>query len=410
MRNPLFKRTTNTLKDYNAIKSDLKGAVYSGIYESTNISAPAKSSIQPTCTTGKCTWPPYTSLAVCSKYQNISSLLNDISNSNWMHSSGYRTDGKYAMNITTNASPIAYPNLQNQITNLKSAVFRPGFYDNPYRPNVTECALWFCVNTYEGIVKNGNFMENITRTWPTANDTRDMTQSTILPPVNPDGSSSLTVYKMNGTADNLQPPYLKEQFLIDMDTLHLLRDWIGGLFQKSKDADGDRDGGKGEGLDMTQALYEIQIESTTGITNIVQSIATKMTDVIRNQQGAAGQYTTRETRAPGILTTQANDTTESMVVSVKVDWIWLSFPIVLVTASLLFLIATIVITSSKEIPSWKSSNLAVLGMGLDEGDRRDFTRDGISLPTLDRKAKDFEVRSGRRDEEMRLVGRDKHQM
>lgn len=195
-----------------------------------------------------------------------------------------------------------------------------------------------------------------------------------------------------------------------MKTLQLLRNWIGGLFQKDKDADMSRDAGEGEKYDLAQVLYDIQQGTSTGMTNMFQSIATKMTDVVRKQQGVAGQYTANVTRLPGVLTPQANGTADSMVVSVRVEWIWLSFPIVLVFASFLFLVATVLITSSKEIPSWKSSNLAVLAMGLDEGNRRDFTRDGTSLPTLDRKAKDFEVHLGRRDEEMRLGSHDKQIM
>lgn len=409
---------------FSTLKSDLKGAVYSGIYESTNISTPAASSIQPICTTGNCTWPSYNSLAVCSRCQNISSLLtNDLDPStkvsssdsgsiSWIHSSGYKTNGRNAMNITTNATSIAYPNLQNPIINLKSAVFDPnsGGYNNINRPNVTECALWFCVNTYEAEMRNGNFTEKITRSWPTLADSRNMTQNTTLPPVEPDGSSSMKMYEPNATVDSLQPPHLKEAYLVDMKTLHLLRDWIGGLFQKDKDADMSRDAGTGERGDLTQVLYDIQLGTSTGMTNMFESIATKMTDVVRKQQGAAGQYTSNATRLPGVLTPQANGTAESLVVLVRVEWIWLSFSVVLVIASFLFLVATIVITSSKEIPSWKSSNLAVLAMGLDDGDRRDFIGDGISLPTLDRKAKDFKVHLGRREEEMRLVSYDKQLM
>ncbi|KAJ5112561.1 hypothetical protein N7532_000606 [Penicillium argentinense] len=90
----------------NKVPLGTSGAIYSGIFQTQSENS---KSVMMNCPTGNCTYPPYQSLGFCSKCANITDLL-------------------------TESSP------------------------SP----ATECALYFCIDTYQASVREGHFTETRT--------------------------------------------------------------------------------------------------------------------------------------------------------------------------------------------------------------------------------------------------------
>ena len=90
------------------------------------------------------------------------------------------------------------------------------------------------------------------------------------------------------------------------------------------------------------------------------NLATAMTRGIRNTQSSDGSFET------------INGTAWDQVLHVQIRWPWVSLPLVLLTAGLIFLLATVIRSSkeSDEVGIWKTSALAILFNGLGEDVQR----------------------------------------
>jgi len=92
----------------------------------------------------------------------------------------------------------------------------------------------------------------------------------------------------------------------------------------------------------------------------IQNLATAMTIAIRNTQSSNGSFET----VTGWAWDQKNH--------VHIRWAWIALPLTLLTAGLVFLLATVIRSSkeSNEVGIWKTSALAILFNGLGEDVQR----------------------------------------
>lgn len=225
------------------MSSALKGAIYRGIFTSTGGTGLG---VTPTCSTGNCTWPSYTSLGVCSACENVTSLLTYVHHYPWTVAEGdpitewtlpnsasisnntRKPDDTDASNYTTWMvasgawDSLRFQNLANQSIADASYLYVPPLQNTSFsysQPHDFECMLLFCVKTYNASMTNGVFQETVTSSWPGPNDT--------LP--YPKGFHSNETNTGINTNFTLLPPGSDTPFTIHMRTFYLLMLWMNDL-------------------------------------------------------------------------------------------------------------------------------------------------------------------------------------
>lgn len=141
-----------------AIGSSSKGAVYTGTYNST------LTTYEPTCPTGNCTWPTYSSLGMCSACANLttspSGYVDEIGFvPEWRLGEGYESliaaNWNYFLDTRANTgdgvnNSIAFRGSHNQsILHLMLMYWAPSYpYDGKAPPSgASECIMHYCVKT-----------------------------------------------------------------------------------------------------------------------------------------------------------------------------------------------------------------------------------------------------------------------
>ena len=343
----------------------MKAAIYNGIFTPSN-----ESSVIPNCLTGNCTFPLFDSLAFCSQCSNVTNEVkfahskDDPVVTTFHYSlpgsaevsfeaeyeAGDLVDGP-AMITTTdipeNASS-AVLGIQNPIISFAMLQFpdvwmeeNQGSFFNQM-PQAAECALYFCVNTYNVSVTNGVTTSEILSTWH--NETGNPTT----------GSAGIGIGASDGI---LQPPKSdlsldiseNSTFWIPSGTIAAMKEYLNVTFTGFVNVSGgevDASDGPVFVNDVMQAL-----NLTQNITALMEGLATSMTSYLRNVGG------NNETTAIG--------TTSKMETYVHVRWAWLGLPIGLLILSTIFLIITMITSKRRGFAIWKTSSLAMLFHGLD---------------------------------------------
>ncbi|KAI9756988.1 MAG: hypothetical protein M4579_003646 [Chaenotheca gracillima] len=322
----------------------MKSAIYNGVYAG---STRLELGIPPSCATGNCTWPLFSSLAMCSECADITDTIQgcgedkdgdceatlphgrnriqpiDISSMNISITTNASQSAKYAK---TNPAPVL---TLTQMLNLGGKI------------TASECILYYCIQTYNASVTNGDLTQKVVKTWHnTTGQHLDSTSiisvhnvspvyqnSTLTPPADPDFNiRGDTTYTISGITVTAFSSYLATLF---NGTVH--RESLGsGIFSS----------------DVIQALY------TTPIADTMANLATSMTNNLFVDSGDP------------VVPRQAGAST-SMETIVHVRWGWLALLPALVLLTLIFLLFAMLSTSRRHAPLWKSSPLALLFHGLE---------------------------------------------
>jgi hypothetical protein len=334
------------------------------------------------CPTGRCTWASYSSLGVCHKCKDVSSLLVPVcqraslnfpgGGGGGLSPCGYRLRDVPETLITGTYSLLLYPrkaaiglavvvvdrtrllskqavfsynstmfqNATNTILDFYVA-FVPGGEPEVRRnatPVMLECLFQWCVKTFDASHENGHLNERLL--------------STYLPP-DVDSASVRPDYSEPGPFNN---PFV--------------------MLAGSKS-------------------FSVGANLTSGLSNaIMANLPTILTD---DETNVAGQYPGRWNfvqNAPYDLDTVLSPIAEAMtnnirsltnnsteqvtgdawvrVTVVKMQWLWLILPGTLLLGTLILICTTIVKSRRGTVPSWKSSALAILLHGLNEEARKQF--------------------------------------
>ncbi|KAI1416841.1 hypothetical protein F5Y13DRAFT_204215 [Hypoxylon sp. FL1857] len=175
-----------------------------GFYSSND----AKHTTAFTCPTANCTWPIFTSLAICSACNDMTSRLKrrkaygtnlgTLSTNTVQIGGNYTTIALPGLNITNldskvenpmkgqalfsisayltatrltdSQSTLSFQHLDTMITAVDILKAAAGYETKQLRwdetpVSATECALYFCVNAYESVVENGILTERILASW-----------------------------------------------------------------------------------------------------------------------------------------------------------------------------------------------------------------------------------------------------
>jgi hypothetical protein len=368
------------------------------------------------CSTNNCTWDSYDTLAVCSKCSDLSEALRwkcakapadwlsnvttaDTSYPNmtacgyWFtHEgttilmSGYIKSANNSRGeaLSTRLFGLSDPNpasrqpifggtlqlsdIHNPIVDMLIAGTPDdvvGVYANK-TPTLTECALYWCVNTVQSSNYSGSYSENVTNSvqlqvsnnsWPWSVFTDDtglvhnryMTNFSLSLPSRgqPDASQltfqvdNVTMVSTILTMDEIVPGYVTAPD--DLASSDPSLRWLNS---------GQYYGAPPQAIPL--AAKDNPWLPPNNVSDHMARLAAAMSVVVRNAQ-AAGQEINL---AKGIVWKQYT--------LVQIRWAWITLPMAVLVLSLVFLVGTVVISSREreEVGIWKTSVIAVLFNGL----------------------------------------------
>ncbi|GIK00947.1 hypothetical protein Aspvir_004977 [Aspergillus viridinutans] len=309
----------------NLVPLGTTGAIYNGIMQT---SLNDQSSV--TCPTGNCTFAPYQSLGFCSKCGDLTSALTLASSDDSTYSYNYTLPNALFFN-TTGASPYTIKattnvNLLRLDTSglpliLNFSAITTSRMTMPPKVAAMECAFYFCVSTYQAIVRRGDLTEDSFPTTTISNySTNDVTLNTVTSaqPCLNEGQCNYAISWLS--------------ILAMRNTLSPLVSGFGTLPVSNRPYFTS---------DTLRALYGAS-GNLTQINGTFTSIAAALTANARNRvcQG-----------------TVSGDAWTN-VSYIRIRWLWMLLPVVLVVLSILFFIITVIHTRNQYI--WKSSPLALL--------------------------------------------------
>jgi hypothetical protein len=354
----------------------MKAAVYDGLFKPGNVI-----DLTPSCLTGNCTFPLFDSLAVCSKCLNVTkdvvnnnpqpSNLDGVENISYTIPGGATVEfsvlyqeGNLAMGPSLISTTVLPDDLPKEVLGLQGPLLTLAVLQFPQvqmlaqegnyysaLPVTTECALYFCVNTYNVTVLNSIPNTTVISSW---------ISDTGTPTVG--GAAENGDNNMTGTVDAiLERPddQLEENntYIIPAGTLANVKAWLNVTLQGSLNTTFSEVDG------ATWAVDEmVVLNATTDWPYLFDKLATAMTTYIRSS-GLPGS------------TNNVEGIAHRLEPYVHVQWAWIALPGALVLLSIVFLGATMAQNESKRALAWKSSSLALLFHGL-EG-VRDGTGQGL---------------------------------
>ena len=305
----------------------MKASIYDGVFA---IGNDADRNIQHSCPTGNCTWPEFSSLAVCSKCENITSLVKKACNSS----------GCYLLSLPNGPTlsglggqiNATVTNISSSLNHIQASVFKFSTLiskriKDPKDAYAVECAMWYCVQTYRASVEDSVISQHALRSW--RNDSARLDQYSDLiynvSAFDPNARVDSTIFKVSHLAAKALNSFMSETFT-----------GSGGI----------NNTGSAFSSDVIQALY-----NTGNLTARLDNLAVSMSNNIRQQNDSVA--------SPSHGTAWKDET------YVHVRWAWLSFPITVAGLALAFLVGTIIETAHRDILVWKSSTLALLFHGQD---------------------------------------------
>lgn len=328
MRSRIYEaRSYEGLPLPSVVDLSMKAAIYSGIF---SIQDKADRDVEHTCSTGHCTWDKFSSLAVCSSCTDITPYIQKTCNEDGCKAFSL-PDGPTLsgpgnhINVTTTNISAIFHDIQPSIIRFSSLESNDRT-DGSSRQVATECIMYYCIQNIVASVIDGFMRQNILSSWRNDSATPGSASDLILkPPVsftNQTGEDSTTLFKVTQLAATAMKSFMSDTF---------------------KGSGGFNDSEPTFFSDVIQALYK-----TNNLTTLIDNLAHSMSNNIRQQNDT---------------TPNVNGTAWRTETFVQVRWAWLSFPAILVLASLFFLVISVWDTAHRDVLVWKASCLALLFQG-----------------------------------------------
>lgn len=348
-------------------------------------------STTPTCPTGNCTWPTYSSLAVCNACTNLTSKVfrktPRVERGWWLENGMWLNDNEY-FHLASTEHPMVYDQTVNQSILTVNMLHHDVPADaSKIKPEAAECVLYFCVKESLASVAAGVFKEKTISVWPGPNELVPHAPNFFIPYLNI--STAPSDFKIREVV--LRPPGKEESFHVDSFTLYWAKRWMQMMvswelssFATWNNSPGSSGGPNGElspdGAtgDLPRAMFErlkMHKDAEEGpIKAVMDRFANALTAAIRTKA-------TKNLRVEG--------TAQGVETFVKARWGWAILPVTLVGLTCLFIVATLALTIKHNVPVWKSSALATLAHGLDEASGALVTAD--KLDEIERKSEAYRM-------------------
>jgi hypothetical protein len=343
----------------------LKSAVYNGLFAENGRPGAA---LAFECQSGNCTWDHYDTLGVCAECVDLTPFIQAYcgaekkgsDNCGWQVPQGAKlTDSNEVFSMTSQIPAARGDQPHSTIMRLIfMGTEAHGGRAGEMKPWARQCTLSACLQTLETRVANGVMAEKTI-------DTK--INATVLDNSNLDDGHDHDVYVVGGDGT----PYL-----LGIEAMLSMRGWFESLFadgSASRSAAaynrtitdnsvvvnltvGISSGETFFDSDIVTAFYWNYYEYADGLDMLVRDMATSMTVAFRSFAGAV------PVAGRAIYT-------ESYV---HVRWGFAVVPIVVVVGAVLFLVAAVYRSKRATVKVWKSSALAMLFHGLDDGTKAHF--------------------------------------
>ncbi|KAF2495221.1 hypothetical protein BU16DRAFT_561511 [Lophium mytilinum] len=343
------------------------------LFISTAIYANTKDTFTPppsNCPSGNCSWPTYSSLAVCNQCKEVTNLLyyqcRNFTNVNFLvydtqstpkacgwllnntlmvgkDDNGFAEDHSYhylAMKAvdshwnSTLFQDVAYPLLDLYVAYIPGGAKAAKRNDTPV---MLECLMTWCVQSYQSIHEGGVLNETLVSTYldPTTTKPSEAELQAGKQPV------------------SISPPGANGTFTVSNSTTEAIRQQLafggdGGLSPV------DFEDVEGNFRTVMNGIYEFIFQPPYDIVPGMDNIAAAITNSIRRKSDG---------------TELAKGSAWAPQTFVRIRWIWILLPALLLIFSFVFLVGTIVKSTRQNVAVWKTSALATLLHGL-SGDAR----------------------------------------
>lgn len=346
------------------------------------------------CPTANCTWPTYTSLAICSACNDVTSHLQrstqygtnlgTLSSNTFVFSGDFTTYSLPHVNLTnfnTNdgtslnsaymtATIITKPQLTISFNNLTTLVtatqvlkaaegYETGeltWDDTPV--SATECALYFCANAYQSVVKKGILTEHIVASWAKrdfssyrdikADDDFDLYEKwnnySLYAGMGDFSRSDLELFipeedvKKHALPDDAALRFKLTHRTVGSTTHYVNEQFLGpGMRWPIGDLP------YGAQTPAVQALYQSENLSAS-FDKIAWSVSNWMRDISNVTQDGTG---------------------EEWVIHIHVEWPYMVLPLLTIVLGLLFSVSSIVETRRLHLDPWKTDMVATLTYSVD---------------------------------------------
>jgi len=347
----------------------LTGAIYNGLF-----SLPATAfNVTASCSSPKCMWPSYRTLAVCSSCQDISDSLV-VTNAH-VNLTGFSEVLLPTFRLPNNLSLEEYPGnppfVDNYIQTVMQFTNRGGNADSStgfisgqqdsvfssvaYKDRgsaigglfsisndsrAIECLFQYCVKQHTAVYLNGTLYETITSTW-----TNNSVPARSWEVVEDVGEPQFT----------LKPPDQGDIFLVDHVAHIALMNTFASLSNGNVTLDF-------VGLISLEPIITYTSDVTKQLYNTMNNASMEAMEELMGR--VADSLTLAFRSRPGFVNIAG--TAVSDITVVQIEWFWMIMPLTLLLLALVFLIIVIINTRRTSVEVWKSNTLATLYHGLDE--------------------------------------------
>jgi hypothetical protein len=360
----------------------IAGSVLNGFYNSTSF---RNQTVGFRCKTGNCTWPIFSSLAVCTSCVDVSNHIKsksypggDYSRTTYKlpYAQIENNDGRKGKHpwdrtevvINSTAHPqqtISFTDKDTLLISFLAMLGAPSWRSNQTnwnesKPEAYECALLLCANAYESKSRDGILEENIVGSWsqrnPTSyrplhsgyNATELAAFETALGPSLYKVYDNLTIER---TALQLMIPPQESTFLPEnaprlfnftyLDIIGTI-DYLRQLSKKSQSWPYAGNGDTGPSVPE-------MLGKSTNITLTFERVGKSMTDQIRD-----------------LAASPVSGTAYRWTTHVNVEWAYLTLPVLMILFGCIHVILTIVESRKLGLPAWKEDTLPVLLHGFND--------------------------------------------
>lgn len=326
----------------------MQGAIVNGLF---NLSSP----IPFTCTTGNCQWDVFSTLAVTSNCQNVTSntkvLCERVGGSfgcNYTTPSGFLINayshtssggGSYTNFNTTAFKPLSYGSdpmsdrdspINSTLARIAMATMQGDF--NISNPDVLECQMRLCARVTSNLtITNGTFIPGISEDIE-LEGVPGRYEAGLQPGIR--GMRDWYTYNITGEHPSFPGNRSFSYNMIDMEGV---KNFLYNVFTSSFGA------GSGDD-DDTSSLYYWPLMNSSDHAKTLVSISQSMSYAFA--QAPSGE--------------KLQGRAFSSELYIRVQWLWIILPLAEVFMSVAFLVCTMIYTQRSGVTAWKSSGIVPL--------------------------------------------------
>ena len=418
--------------------TNMVAAMLEGMYSEDLGTNSSISNIKLSCVTGNCTFPPFQTLAVCSKCENVTDTLlsaqchslkeggsrapiHVVTSCERALPNGLKLNTTFgSSHVATNGTlaPVRFPPSSLSILNFTS-IWSEGseasiecpptsdkkshaYYCADYNSTVkayeealktkriaaTQCSLYWCVETMQTGVINGQISETKLDTW----HNKTALESDIVY----DFLSSVR----EGDIWTLRPPSLSpndgtSEFVVARYASQALHDWLDSHLTISTGTTYVSMSVSFAEIDPYHRQYEQQrLMMSTNITTMFDKLVASMNRALRRTSPESQRFL-RYKEKDGTIQNPRNitdvgpaiGTAASREIYVVVHWPWLAFPIALWLTALIFFLLTLLSTYRHKLEVWKLSPLPLIFNRVDDSHLPGAPLvQSVKIPDMERKA------------------------